>query len=284
MAKNYIIEDSGSLNFYEELYKSLDQPTIETNEDLCLITNSPLTENWVQLECKHKFNYIPLYNDILIHKKTFNRLERRILKSSEIRCPYCRNIQTTLLPNYEMVGVKQVHGVNFFDELQDNIQKIHTADYVNGSCAYVMTNMVVSENGIKTLKTSCCKNTNVKTLDLDGKTYCFHHKYYAVKDHAKMEKLKIKEQAKEQAKHVKEQAKEQAKQVKEQAKEQAKQAKEQSKLEKQQKTKKNTIVQVIEENTIIIGCVEILKSGPKKGSQCGCKVKQNGLCLRHFKG
>ena len=31
------------------------------------------------------------------------------------------------------------------------------------------------------------------------------------------------------------------------------------------------------------GCIEILKSGLKKGSLCGCKVKQNGLCGRHSK-
>ena len=76
----YIIE--GNIDFYEELYKSIGQETkkeelkesIEqsnkTGEDdqeepfLCLISNMPLTENFVKMNCGHKFNYIHLYNDI----------------------------------------------------------------------------------------------------------------------------------------------------------------------------------------------------------------------------
>ena len=55
----YIIE--GGLDFYEELYKSLDieETNEKTEEDnnLCLITNQPLTEKSVELNCGHKFNY-----------------------------------------------------------------------------------------------------------------------------------------------------------------------------------------------------------------------------------
>lgn len=296
MAKNYIIENGGSLNFYEELYKSLDQPAeTGSSDDLCLITSSPLTENWVQLECKHKFNYVPLYHDILNHKKTFNRLERRVLKAGEIRCPYCRNIQSTLLPYHEMVGISQVHGVNCFDESQEKLQKVHVDDYVKGKCAYITNYTSIGKDGTEIVKMSKCININVKLLELDGKTYCMHHKYYAMKDHAKAEKLKAK-QAKEQAKIEKEQAKEQAKLEKEQAKEQAKLEKEQAKLEKQQakpekKSKKmqseNIIIQNVDIENVNVekvgGCIEILKSGTKKGSLCGCKVKQDGFCGRHFK-
>ena len=276
MEKNYIIEDSDGINFYEELYKSLDQPSTDINEELCLITNLPLTENFVELECKHKFNYVPLYNDILIHKKTFNRLESRMLKSNEIRCPYCRNIQTKLLPYYDIAGVKEVHGVNHFDELQEKSQKMNMSDYVKGKCAYI-TSYTISVNGVETSKKTCCTNTHVKTLDLNGNTYCYHHKYYAIKDYNKTMKQK-------------------AKQAKEQAKEQAKQLKEQLKIEKQQakndkaKAKaKNTCPQNLshtEDNVVMNsngGCSEILKSGPKKGTPCGCKVKQDGFCGRHCK-
>ena len=62
----------GGIDFYSELYKSLD---IEENEhktiedlNMCLITNSPLESNHIQLTCGHKFNYIPLYFDIKNHK------------------------------------------------------------------------------------------------------------------------------------------------------------------------------------------------------------------------
>jgi hypothetical protein len=303
MAKNYIIENGG-LNFYEELYKSLDQPT-ETIDDVdqCLITSSPLTENWVQLECNHKFNYVPLYHDILNHKKTFNRLERRVLKAGEIRCPYCRNIQSTLLPYYEMIGINQVHGVNCFDESQEKLHKVNIDDYVKGKCAYITNYTSIGKDGTEIVKMSKCTNINVKLLELDEKTYCMHHKYYAIKDHAKAEKLKAKqakEQAKEKAKLDKEKVKldkEKVKLDKEQAKldkEQAKLDKEQAKLEKQEakpekKSKKmqsENVENIIIENINVEkvgGCVEILKSGPKKGSLCGCKVKQDGFCGRHSK-
>lgn len=285
MANNYIIGNNESIDFYGELYKSLDEILPETNEDLCLITNSPLLENYIQLECKHKFNYIPLYNDIVNHKKSFNRLERRILKSSEIRCPYCRNIQTTLLPYYELVGVKQVHGVNFFDEKQENIN-INGTDFVKGKCGYI------TYTDVKTLEQTFCSNTKVKMLDVLGKTYCASHYYYACKNHAQMEKIQAAgkaKQEKEKAKLEKEKVKEQAKLAKEQlkqAKEQLKQTKEQLKLEKEQlKLENKTKISNTQENHIINvdGCQEILKSGSKKGQSCGCKIKQDGFCGRHIK-
>lgn len=282
MANNYIIGNNESIDFYGELYKSLDEILPETNEDLCLITNSPLIENYIQLECKHKFNYIPLYNDIVNHKKSFNRLERRILKSSEIRCPYCRNIQTTLLPYYELAGVKQVHGVNFFDATLENINtNINGTDFVKGKCGYI------TYTDVKTLEQTFCSTTKVKMLDVLGKTYCASHYYYACKNHAQMEKIVAAGKAKlekEKVKLEKEQAKEQAKL----AKEQAKQAKEQLKLEKEkaklEKQEKKTKISNTQYNTIMVdGCQEILKSGPKKGTTCGCKVKQDGFCGRHIK-
>jgi len=265
MAKNYIIENGNDIDFYEELYKSLNETLPETDEDLCLITNLPLTDNFINLECNHKFNYVPLYNDILNHKKTFNRLERRILKSDEIRCPYCRNIQTTLLPYHEMSNVKQVHGVNYFDDSLEKAQKIDPIAYIQGKCANVA---------------AVCSNTYVKLFNSDGKTYCSQHYYYALKNHEKNEKIKLKEQAKL--------AKEQAKLAKEQEKLLVKQAKEQEKKEKMQAKKTSSKKgKITSENEIIQsekvgGCIEILKSGSRKGQSCGCKVKENGFCGRHL--
>ena len=51
---NYIIE--GNINFQEELYKLLDEPSDDEN-DICQITGLPLTEKYVILECNHHFNY-----------------------------------------------------------------------------------------------------------------------------------------------------------------------------------------------------------------------------------
>jgi uncharacterized Zn finger protein (UPF0148 family) len=283
MMKNYIIDENSKLNFYEELYKSLDEPSLVNEEELCLITNLPLTENFVKMECNHKFNYVPLYNDILNHKKNFNKLERRILKSGEIRCPYCRNIQTTLLPYHEIVGIKLTHGVNYFDETIEKQNKVgHTMNngYCQGVCAYSTKYCTVLQDGTKSEQIVCCTNTYVKSFELDGKTYCITHKYLAMKEYQKQQKLKAKQEAKDAKAQAKVQAKLLEKEAKAQAKLLEKDAKAQAKLLAKAEKKKQP---VLLENVVLGGCIEIIKSGLKKGTPCGCKVKQNNMCGRHMK-
>ena len=115
MSNLYNIE--GNIDFFNELYKSLDIDDDTQNENICLITNEPLTDNYVHLQCHHKFNYIAIYNDIKNHKQKFNSFEglKSQLLPHEIRCPYCRNKQTGLLPYYEELGLPKLHGVNYLD-------------------------------------------------------------------------------------------------------------------------------------------------------------------------
>ena len=55
MTKNYIIDGESSINFYEELYKSLDDNSPQENEnELCLITNSPLIENYASTKIRRR--------------------------------------------------------------------------------------------------------------------------------------------------------------------------------------------------------------------------------------
>lgn len=281
MSKNYIIGGGTDINFYEELYKSLDDPSKDDETGECLISNSPLTENYIQLECNHKFNYLALYNDLVMHKKTFNRMERRILKPTEIRCPYCRNIQTNLIPYCEMDGVKLVHGVNYYDELAEKMIKTIGQDYVSGSCEYATKCYSIDVNGKKILTLAPCQYTCVKKLDLNGKMYCSHHKYYAIKDYQKEEKKKAVQKIKDEKKKVKEEekAEKQKKKIEENAIKQAEKLA--AKKHSSKKIKTSNL-----ENSIIepgSGCIEILKSGLKKGTICGCKIKQNNFCGRHFK-
>jgi len=69
----------GNVDFFAELYKSLDtkefEEKIEDNNNYCLITNNPLTDKHVSLNCGHKFNYIPIYNDLVNYKTKFNYME-----------------------------------------------------------------------------------------------------------------------------------------------------------------------------------------------------------------
>ncbi len=109
-------------NFYEELYKTLDDET-EQNDNLCLITLMPLTENAVTLKCGHKFNYEALYDEIysqkhILHK--YNILDQKYRKFLQknlyfLKCPYCRELQTELLPYLPYIKPKLYYGINTDD-------------------------------------------------------------------------------------------------------------------------------------------------------------------------
>lgn len=271
----YIIE--GDIDFYEELYKSMDTTSKEDKEDVkkCLITNEPLQENHITLNCNHKFNYVPLFNDILNHKKKYNIMERKSLATKEIRCPYCRNIQNTLLPYIEDMGVPKIHGVNYYSEDKKNTHNynLYKDGFVNGTCEY---KNIIELNG-EIIETGCSV-TIVKKFVIDGKNYCPHHKLLMAKKHM----MQKKQEAKEKAKLEKQQAKEKAKQEKQEAKEKAKQEKQQAK--EKAKLEKQPVDKAPKENVILQQgqCCQLLKTGPKKGSPCLQKVHENNLCLRHF--
>jgi hypothetical protein len=264
----YLIE--GNINFYEELYKSLDIEDKEENiKEYCLISNQPLVDNYITMSCGHKFNYQPLFYDILNHKKKFNSMERHYLKSSDIRCPYCRNVQKKLLPYVE--GYPKVHGVNFYDEntvknphtCKINSMKLVNDGYIVGECCFVSSNKDDAGNYLS------CKNNMVKMLT-NNKFYCPLHKYSMVKQIMQENKLKLKEEKKK--------AKEEEK---------MKKLEEKMKLKAEKKIQKiKPLVVDLTANVVIsnenVGCSQILKSGVKKGTPCNCKVFQEGVCKRHY--
>lgn len=311
----------GGINFFEELYKSLDNEEEDKPDcNICLITNKPLTEKFVELECKHKFNYIPLYNDLVNHKKKFNYLEGNggKLKLEEIRCPYCRHKQKGVLPYYEELGLQKVNGVNYYDPNE----KVVTNPYVyhGCKCEYLIPNPNYDaekpESNTNKKNIECLHNFGSKIsvynkLDPhkpitygDTKNYCYMHKKIMIKAYKEQAKLKEKEekiQAKKKAKEEKEAAKLKEKEDKKQAKIQLKMEKKQTQnelkniknvLKKQINEAKNvvlgpsTVKNSTEEeniNNLLPGCVQILKTGAKKGSQCCCKIVAENMCGRHFK-
>ena len=96
------------------------------------------------MKCGHKFNYTPLYYDLLNHKQKFNFMEgSNRLQINQIRCPYCRKKQTELLPYYEELGLKKVNGVNYFDP---NIKQSNSYIYNNSEkCKYQVKNLNFDE-------------------------------------------------------------------------------------------------------------------------------------------
>jgi hypothetical protein len=285
MNKKYKIE--GNIDFFSELYKSLEQED-NNNDDAgkCLITNEDLTDRYVKLVCGHSFNYLPLLYDIKNHKEKFNNFEgsHTKLKQDEIRCPYCRNRQTEVLPYYEDLYADKINGVNCIIPFLNypNYSNYKPPNSIYGNCCYKIDD------------TYFCNNKYVYNFE-DGKTYCYTHtKVMMIKV---MKDVDLKK--KEEAKKAKLKAKEEAKQAKLKEKEEVKQAK--LKAKEAKKAGKNNVTEIInlledEQNEIvghneivgqneIVGhneCIEILKSGINKGKLCCKIIFNNNLCKRHF--
>jgi hypothetical protein len=111
----YIIE--GDIDFYSELNNSGDINSIislnSPNEVNCLISKEKLNDNFIKLPCNHSFNYIPLYNEVILQKIIPNYLETSKLSPHQIRCPYCRIIVNSLLPYIPLNNVEKIINVNY---------------------------------------------------------------------------------------------------------------------------------------------------------------------------
>ena len=277
----------GDIDFFAELYKSLD---IEDNEDdnLCLITNQPLIDKFYEMNCGHKFNYIPLYLDIKNHKQKFNGMESNSghLSAQEIRCPYCRKKQNGLLPYYEELGLKKLQGVNCIDE-KNNFNNNISSSFYYKKCDFVFSNKTIFPNGCYELGSQIKTYYNNEVCNFgDKKYYCWIHKKEIIKKY----KQEIKDKLKEKTNKTKEEIKQKEKEEKQKEKEEKQKIKEHLKANKKQDfVTKNvvlgpTIITDISCNDIFIGCGcnEILKSGPNKGKPCGCKIVYENICKRHF--
>ena len=306
--KKYKIE--GDIDFYAELYKSLDdkEENVENSSNVCLISNMPLDDKFVELNCGHKFNYVPLYNDIVNHKLKFNTMESSgFLSKTQIRCPYCRKKQNSLLPYYEnMQGVEKIEFVNSINENTIQNGVLNKLDY----CSFAYNNPNFNPDIPETPnnpKTKCCNAyTHLYLVEYietgETKMHCYpHYKQQKLANLAKMKEIKkkekelLKEKKKEEKLQMKEEAKQKQKEEKQKQKEEKQKQKEEQKKKKKiedlNKKEENEVIDVIdltEENIVlntngnIITCTQIIKSGAKKGTVCGLKPFCNNLCKRHY--
>jgi hypothetical protein len=160
--KNYKIEDN--IDFYKLLKEETNVDYNDSNK--CLITHEPLDKTAITLECNHSFNYLPLYKYVLNSKTIFNNMEKNRIKVYQIKCPFCRNVQDTLLPQPPNgISAKNIHGINC----------IEYSSIMVGKCEY---------------PNICCKSTSVYLAYHDNKTYCFNHRMLMKKKWEKEEKNK----------------------------------------------------------------------------------------------
>jgi hypothetical protein len=268
--KNYKVQDN--INFYSELTKSLKEED-ENLENICLITNTPLQEHNIKLECGHSFNYLSIYKDINNHKNKFNLMElsSSTLKAEQIRCPYCRNIQNKLLPYIEIEGVEKIHGVNYFDE---NYSKYNC--YFQGECCFLYPSPTFDPQIENSASFIQCSENSVIKLKENGKDYCSHHKLIAYKELIKEAKLK--------AKLLEKEAKMKDKLLEKEAKLKAKLLEKEAKLLEKSAKLNNKIVKLMEDKSKkenIVLCSAVFKSGKNKGLPCCFKVFENDKCKKH---
>ncbi len=267
----------GDVDFYAMLNEVVEDDCIIDDKKTCLITNMPLDDTRIALLCGHVFNYEPLFNDIVNHKKKFNTMESYgRLGAGQIRCPYCRGRQSQLLPYIENEKYPKIHGVNYYDEH-------NVANRCDWGPSCTISGHQVKYSSILT-KSLCYWHTQMGMKDLLIKKKLEMKK---AKEDAKIAKL----QAKEDAKIAKLQAKEDAKAAKEDAKAAKLQAKEDAKIAKLQdknvkinvdKCANNPIITTDVNTVISSGCQWVMVSGKNKGNLCGSKIKENNCCSRHM--
>jgi hypothetical protein len=256
----------GGLDFFSELYKSLDDVEDEDDNSInvCLITDQPLTENFVELSCGHKFNYIPLYKDIVNHKIKFNSMEGVSTKLSinEIRCPYCRKRHTMTLPFHEEMQLEKIYGVNTLDPIYKPKSAYNLIANANiNPCSYNIPNLSFDETkpeSSSNLKFHVCGSYHSSTIYIhnnenpsqpitygDNNLYCYKHKKIVIKGY-KLD-LKLKEQ--QAKKKAKEELKKTLAEEKQKKKDEAKALKEElKKTLAEEKQKKNEETKALKES------------------------------------
>jgi hypothetical protein len=277
---NYKIE--GDINFYESLYSSLDYDSDkeenDTNEkkQICEISGQELKDRFITLECKHTFNYDAIYTEICkqkfeFHTYTADMLSKKDLQTIRdkkidyfIKCPYCRNIQFTLLPYYDDMSFQKKYGVNTDDP-----------DFRVIKTSYIPGNHTFTLYGYQFLKGTCCK-TNL----INGKNVPCWNKYTTpiiAPDNTTKELCTI---------HVRPEVKEFKLQIKKKIIEEKLLAKEQAKALKAKTLEEKALKSKAKKATLLCipcKCTAILKTGLRKGEPCDKNALENNLCKRHFK-
>lgn len=278
----YIIENN--IDFYKEL-NSPDFGNLHDNT--CLITGEPLTDYFVTLKCEHKFNYKALYTEIYQQKYNFKTYGYNALSKSDkktfskskkdyyIRCPYCRNIQYTLLPFYPELSFKPKYGINTDDKELDPEYIVTISKKPKIIIPETTTQMpVIDENYVCTIDgkvfqygkchynyitpNTICKKAFVTKLKDKDECYCLEHYQELNAD-----LLQSKQEAK------------------------AKKALE-TKTKLDEVNKERISQGLMPLNKISMydepGCQAILKSGSNKGTLCNCKITHPTLmfCGKHW--
>tara|TARA_B100000963_G_scaffold297600_1_gene269100 strand:- start:2463 stop:3359 length:897 start_codon:yes stop_codon:yes gene_type:complete len=261
------MNDTNSFN--DELMKLLLEESID-NEETCLISGDKLEDNFVKLECSHKFNYKDIYNEVHKQKTQPWHSEINKVKTTQLKCPYCRNIQTGLLPFRE--GYSKVKYVNWPPSLM----------MLPDNCSYIFVSG-------KRKGQSCAKRCSGK--------YCLSHQKIILKrEKKKLEKEKKKLEKEKQKKLEKEKKKKNVplgglavvnwKKAFPQQFNDTSIAPHAENADALANVQIEQIMSVTTSTSIpnVITCAYKFKKGKRKGENCQCKkIHQDGRCKFHYK-
>ena len=137
--------------FLNYLHENTENTENTENNNKCLISDELLHANHITLECKHKFNYLELYNEI-VEQKTKKILDNSKLKLNEMKCPYCRTITKNILPYFKYYNTKIIKGVNHPPDLSLKLNE----------CQYIEKNSIMCRKNACTTKLGVLCNNHVK--------------------------------------------------------------------------------------------------------------------------
>jgi len=118
-SSGFTYEIEGGIDFFQELKQMSSIPdnslslTIDDNTDRCLITYEKLRKDHVTLKCGHRFNYVPLFKEVLFQKCSLlpKNLSTKIIttytKHANTSAP-APNTPTTPLPTINTNNVTSV--------------------------------------------------------------------------------------------------------------------------------------------------------------------------------
>lgn len=153
------------LKFMTQCNESIENVNIDS---CCLLTKEALNDIHVTLNCGHKFNYIPLYKEVVIQKTSAGITSNGYynsctLRLNEVKCPYCRSVQDKLLPFLNYDDIKRLRGVNGPESL---CMKARMCEYIETA------NKKKKKNTKKEISDSCeCNAIHL----VNGVYYCKKH-------------------------------------------------------------------------------------------------------------
>jgi hypothetical protein len=145
---------------YLDQVSIVDDNTININTK-CLISHDDLDSYGIELSCGHKFNYIPLINDIFKQIFVFAKINNIFFC-----CPYCRQIEKKILPYYKELNVIKIYNVNCEDKkykININQRYDNKLEKKCGKCCYNLASKIE------------CLNNDVYEYIINDKFYCLRH-------------------------------------------------------------------------------------------------------------